>query len=123
MLPSFEDALENAETPAWIAQPKAEVEHAAFDDRAAAAKAAEAAAAKAAAAKAAAAAERSKAAASEAGRAKPPAGGAAGKQPEEKELSMKDRTKEKRKRDQSAGFLGGHWKSDEEMRMRDNFDS
>ena len=52
------------------------------------------------------------------------AGGAAGKQPEEKEkLSMKDRTKEKRKRDQSAGFLGGHWKSDEEMRMRDNFDS
>ena len=36
---------------------------------------------------------------------------------------MKDRTKEKRKRDQSAGFLGGHWKSDEEMRMRDNFDS
>ena len=37
--------------------------------------------------------------------------------------AMKDRTKEKRKRDQSAGFLGGHWKSDEEMRMRDNFDS
>ena len=45
-------------------------------------------------------------------------------QPEEKEkLSMKDRPKEKRKRAQSAGFLGGHGKSDEEMHMRDHFDS
>ena len=37
--------------------------------------------------------------------------------------SVKDRTKEKRKRDHSASFLGGRWKSDEEMRMRDFFDS
>mmetsp|Transcript_887 Transcript_887/g.1478 ORF Transcript_887/g.1478 Transcript_887/m.1478 type:complete len:243 (-) Transcript_887:236-964(-) len=37
--------------------------------------------------------------------------------------SMKDRTKEKRKRDQSASFLGGRWKSEEEMHLRDHFDS
>ena len=34
-----------------------------------------------------------------------------------------DRTKEKRKRDQSASFLGGRWKTEEEMHMRDHFDS
>ena len=38
-------------------------------------------------------------------------------------VSMKDRTKEKRKRDQSASFLGGRWKTEEEMHLRDHFDS
>ena len=37
--------------------------------------------------------------------------------------SVKERTRDKRKRDQSAGFLGGRWKSDQEMAMRDHFDS
>jgi len=37
--------------------------------------------------------------------------------------SMKDRTKIKRQRDQSASFLGGRWKSEQEMHMRDFFDS
>lgn len=37
--------------------------------------------------------------------------------------SMKDRTKLKRQRDQSASFLGGRWKSEQEMHMRDFFDS
>ena len=36
---------------------------------------------------------------------------------------MKERTKNKRKLDQSASFLGGRWKTEEEMHMRDNFDS
>ena len=39
------------------------------------------------------------------------------------QASVKDRTKDKRKLDQSASFLGGRWKSEEEMHMRDNFDS
>ena len=38
-------------------------------------------------------------------------------------LTMKERTKNKRKLDQSASFLGGRWKTEEEMHMRDNFDS
>ena len=52
----------------------------------------------------------------------PNAGKGRGGKDDEK-LSMKDRTKEKRKRDQSASFLGGRWKSEEEMHMRDHFDS
>ena len=39
------------------------------------------------------------------------------------EETLKDRTKNKRKLDQSASFLGGRWKTEEEMHMRDNFDS
>ena len=53
-----------------------------------------------------------------------PGGRAAGKGGKGGEaLSVKDRTKDKRKRDQSASFLGGRWKTEEEMHMRDNFDS
>uniref|UniRef100_A0A7S0L1U0 Uncharacterized protein n=2 Tax=Coccolithus braarudii TaxID=221442 RepID=A0A7S0L1U0_9EUKA len=37
--------------------------------------------------------------------------------------TLKDRTKIKRQRDQSASFLGGRWKTEQEMHMRDFFDS
>ena len=37
--------------------------------------------------------------------------------------SLKDRTKLKRQKDQSASFLGGRWKTEQEMHMRDFFDS
>ena len=55
---------------------------------------------------------------------KPPPAKAPAKAEEKKgKESLKDRTKLKRQRDQSASFLGGRWKSDLEMSMRDNFDS
>ncbi|KAL1510539.1 hypothetical protein AB1Y20_006842 [Prymnesium parvum] len=47
----------------------------------------------------------------------------AGKGAEKKGESIKDRTKNKRKLDQSASFLGGRWKTEEEMHLRDHFDS
>ena len=47
----------------------------------------------------------------------------AGKGKGDEGLTMKERTKNKRKLDQSASFLGGRWKTEEEMHMRDNFDS
>ena len=49
-------------------------------------------------------------------------GGGKGKGGEDA-LTMKERTKNKRKLDQSASFLGGRWKTEEEMHMRDHFDS
>jgi len=59
----------------------------------------------------------------QAGRGANAAGGKGGKGGKGDAVSVKDRTKEKRKRDQSASFLGGRWKTEEEMHMRDHFDS
>ena len=126
VLPDFEDALAQAETPAFLtseADRKAEFEHVAFDSRPTPPE------------------EKPEPSAPEPSmpppKAPPPKTGKAAanaaaaardrargveRKGEDKE-SVKDRTKLKRQRDQSASFLGGRWKSDEEMHMRDNFDS
>ena len=150
-LPSFEDALANADTnPEWMRAPGGEFEHVAFDDTAVTAAGLAAAASEAEAAAAAAqarAAKMQQRAAAGSGSSGGAAGsssssgssGFAAKQPaaaamrdrargvaptkEKEKESVKDRTKEKRKKDQSASFLGGRWKSDEEMHLRDHFDS
>jgi hypothetical protein len=49
--------------------------------------------------------------------------GKGGADKEKEKMDMKERTKLKRQRDQSASFLGGQWKSEEEMHLRDHFDS
>ena len=151
-LPSFEDALANADTnPEWMRAPGGEFEHVAFDDTAVTAAGLAAAASEAEAAAAAAQARAAKIqqrAAAGSGSSGGGAGSSSGsgssgfaaKQPaaaamrdrargvaaptkEKEKESVKDRTKEKRKKDQSASFLGGRWKSDEEMHLRDHFDS
>ena len=130
-LPDFEEALLNAETPAFLSpEYGGEFEHHAFDETAASAAGTAAAASEAAATAASAAMAVARAAArSSSSAAKPSAAataaavrdkarGVAAKAKEKEKESIKDRTKEKRKRDQSASFLGGRWKSDEEMHMR-----
>ena len=132
-LPDFEEALSGAETPAFLSVPAGEFEHVSFDMRPPAPEPREAdrsstcaprpgvaAAAQSAAAAAAAMRERARGG-------KPAAGkGGAGKGGADKgkeKLDLKERTKLKRQRDQSASFLGGQWKSEEEMHLRDHFDS
>ena len=125
VLPDFEDALSQAETPTFLSAPSdGHFEHVAFDSRPPPPPPEEKAAASSsmppprappastAAAPAAAAAARDRA-----------RGADARKGDKKDKESVKDRTKIKRERDQSASFLGGRWKSDEEMHMRDNFDS
>jgi hypothetical protein len=143
-LPDFEEALSNAETPAFLSVPAGDFEHVSFDMRppapepsaqpnAAAASTREAdrsstcaprsgvaAAAQSAAAAAAAMRERARGGKAAAGKGGAGKGGA---DKEKEKMDMKERTKLKRQRDQSASFLGGQWKSEEEMHLRDHFDS
>ena len=121
-LPSIDEVLDSVETPSFLTKPKAEIEHLAFDTKAAEVKAAEAqqqAAAKREAATEAA----SHAAGLPIMKAASTVREAPVGQEDKTRESLKDRTKEKRKRDQSASFLGGRWKTEEEMHMRDFFDA
>ena len=122
-LPDFEDALSQAETPAFLSAPPSAdwFEHVEFDSRPPPPPPEEKAPAPemppprappkpTAAQTAAAARDRAR-------------GADRGDSKKKDKESLKDRTKLKRERDQSASFLGGAWKTEEEMHMRDNFDS
>ena len=129
LLPDFEDAIAGADTPAFLSAPPAEFEHETFDIKPevpAQAAAASAGSSKggdaAASGRASVRQDVSAAAARERQRGGKGSGKGSGKGEKEK-LDLKERTKLKRQRDQSASFLGGRWKSEEEMHMRDNFDS
>ena len=125
LLPDFEEAISNAQLPAFLSVPAGEFEHVAFNHRPAPAPEVQPAAAAAEAAPAAGSGSKSAMTAPVASRDKraPSAKAASAADKEKDRQSLKDRTKEKRKKDQSASFLGGRWKSEEEMHMRDNFDS
>ena len=124
-LPDLEEALLHAETPAFLSAPPAAFEHVAFDSRPPPPeeKAPAAAPSRPPPRMPPPAAPPGKGAAGDAASARDRARAGSGKEKKEDKESLKDRTKLKRQRDQSASFLGGRWKSDEEMHMRDNFDS
>jgi hypothetical protein len=130
-LPDFEEAISSAQLPAFLTTPAGEFEHVAFNDRSAPESEVKPAAAAepAPAASVGGARPSSSATAPEArrdvarGKHAPGAKPSTAEGKEKDKQSLKDRTKEKRKKDQSASFLGGRWKTEEEMHMRDNFDS
>lgn len=129
-LPSIEDVLAQATPSEFLAAPKEEFEHESFDTKAEAARLINSAASPGtagASTTSSRAFDRTAEARAHAARiAKNQAQGngkASGKGAEKKGESVKDRTKNKRKLDQSASFLGGRWKSEEEMHLRDHFDS
>eukprot|EP00965_Chrysotila_dentata_P241710 6204438-Pleurochrysis_carterae.AAC.2 len=126
-LPSIEDVLDKVEVPDFLAVPRTEIEHEAFDARAPAPAAHATAGAAATLDELLAVKEPAPGAVTtgKAGKTAAKAGVSAerSRKDERDKVSTKDKTKEKRKRDQSASFLGGRWKTDQEMHMRDYFDS